>query len=87
MPGVVGLRPGALGLGMTSGGGHRVDGVVVTALRDGRYEVDLHLVCALVPLPPLAERVRAAVLGGSDAAGFGDAVGPVHVRFEEIADS
>jgi len=86
VPGVVGLHPGLLGRRMTSGGGQRVDGVVVTAVRDGRYEVVLHLVCALVALRPLAERVRAAVLDATAASGLGGAVGPVHVRIDEIVD-
>lgn len=85
VPGVVGLRSGALGLHVTSGSGQRVDGVMVNALRDGRYEVDLHLVCALVALPALAERVRTAVLGSAASVGLGEAVGPVHVRIEEVA--
>ncbi len=85
VPGVVGLRAGALGLHVTSGGGQRVHGVTVTALSDGRYEVDLHLVCALVALPALAERVRTAVVGSAAAVGLGEAVGPVHVRIEEVA--
>ncbi len=72
---------------MTAGAGQRVDGVVVTALPDGTYELSVHLVCALVPLPPLAERVRTAVLEVTAAAALGEAVGPVHVHVEEIADS
>lgn len=87
MPGVVGLQSGPLGLHMTGGGGQRVGGVMVTALHEARYEVDLHLVCELVPLPALGERVRSAVLDATAAAGLGEAVGPVHVRIEQIADS
>jgi hypothetical protein len=82
-PGVLSLRAG--GVRVTASAGGRVDGVVVTAARNGRYEVELHLVCELVPLPALAEAVRSAVLVAIADAGLGDAVGPVHVRIEEIA--
>jgi hypothetical protein len=86
-PGVLALRAGPPGVRMTAGAGRRVDGVVVTAAPDGRYQVELHLVCGLVPLPALAEAVRSAVLMATAEAGLGDAVGPVHVRVEEIADA
>ncbi len=87
VPGVVDLQTGPLGLRMTGGAGRRIDGVVVAALADGRYEVDLHLVCGLVALPPLADRVRTAVFEAAVAAGVGEAVGTVHVRIEDISHS
>lgn len=87
VPGVAGLRTSRLGLHVTGGAGQRVDGVVVTALRNGSYEVDLHLVCELVALPALAERVRAGVLDAAAGAGLGEALGPVHVRIEAITDA
>ena len=84
--GVAGLEAGPLGRQVTSGGGERVAGVVVGALRDGRYEVHLHVACELVPLPALAERIRATVLAATASAGLADVSGPVHVHIERIAD-
>lgn len=86
VPGVVSLHAGPRSLHVTAASGEQVDGVVVAASRDGRYDVSLHLVCGLVALPPLAERVRAAVLKVTAAAGLADAVGDVHVRVEELAE-
>lgn len=86
VPGVERLEAGRLGRHMTSGAGQRVDGLVVGALSDARYEVDLHLACRLVPLPALAERVRAGVREAIAAAGLGEAVGPVHVRIQEVVE-
>ncbi|MDQ6750154.1 MAG: hypothetical protein M3Z33_05295 [Actinomycetota bacterium] len=86
VPGVVGLQSGPLGLRMTGGAGRRIDGVVVVALPDGRYDVDLHLVCELIALRPLGERVRAAVHTATAADGLGEALGPVYVHIEEIVE-
>ena len=86
VPGVAGLEAGPVGRRVTSGGGQRVAGVVVGALRDGRYEVHLHVACELLPLPALAERIRSAVLAGTASAGLGGVCGPVHVHIERIAD-
>jgi hypothetical protein len=85
-PGVAGLESGPLGRSVTIGGGRRVEGVRVGALSGGRYEVELHLACELVPLRPLAEAVRARVLDAVASAGLSEATGPVHVHVEEIAD-
>lgn len=59
--GVLALDPGAGGLFVTAGGGERVPGVRCLAAPEGGYDVALRLVCRLVPLPALAERVREAV--------------------------
>jgi hypothetical protein len=66
--GVVALDAGIGGLFVTAGGGERVSGVRCLAAPEGGYDVSLRLVCMLVPLPALAERVRAAVIRTAGAA-------------------
>lgn len=58
---VVALDAGVGGLFVTAGGGYRVPGVRCLAAPEGGYDVALRLVCRLVPLPAVADRVRAAV--------------------------
>jgi hypothetical protein len=70
----------------TQSAGARVDGVTVVAGADGRYDVGLHLVAAPVPLRPLAERVRDRVATAARIAGLGERLGPVSVRFEDLAE-
>lgn len=60
IPGVAGTDGGPSGRFVTVGDGQRVAGVTCVACADG-YEVALRLVCELVPLAELGERVRAAV--------------------------
>lgn len=69
VPGVVGTDTGPMGLFITVGGGQRLEGVVCVSAKGG-YEVSLRLVCALVPLPPLAEQVTAAVTASAAEAGL-----------------
>jgi hypothetical protein len=59
---VVALDAGAGGLFVTAGGGVGVPGVRCLAAPEGGYDVSLRLVCRLVPLPALADRVRAAIV-------------------------
>jgi hypothetical protein len=59
--GVIRTDVGPAGLFVSVGNGRRVEGVICAADRDGGYEVSLRLVCALMPLQPIAEQVRAAV--------------------------
>jgi hypothetical protein len=66
--GVVSLDAGAGGLFVTAGGGERVPGVRCLAAPEGGYDVALRLVCRLVPLRPLAETVRQAVVGAATVA-------------------
>ena len=68
-----------------SSGGAAIQGVRVLAGEGGRYDVDLHLVARLVPLPPLAERVRSRVTKAAQRAGLADRLGPVSIRFEDLA--
>lgn len=66
--GVVALDDGPAGLFVTAGGGERVGGVRALAAPEGGYDLSLRLVCALVPLHPVAERVRAAIVEAARAA-------------------
>ena len=61
LDGVRSLDTGTAGTFLTAGGGARVPGVVATVAPEGGYDVSLRLVCALVPLPALTDRVRDAV--------------------------
>ena len=60
-PGVVDLDSGTAGAFATVGGGIRIAGVTSAAAPEGGYDVVLRLVCEVVTLQPLAERVRLAV--------------------------
>jgi hypothetical protein len=68
--GVVELDSGAGGLFVTAGGGVRVAGVRCLAAPEGGYDVSLRLVCRLMPLPALADRVRAAVVSAAQVGGL-----------------
>jgi uncharacterized alkaline shock family protein YloU len=59
-------------------------GVLVTAQSDGRYAVDLSLVADMVPLPALAEEVRARVRRRVGDEELGDVLGVVNVEFASV---
>jgi hypothetical protein len=59
-------------------------GVLVTSQSDGRYAVDLSLVADMVPLPALAEEVRARVRGRVGDEELGDVLGVVNVEFASV---
>lgn len=82
--GVVGLDAGRAGMRMTASAGLRVDGVVCTALPEGRYQVSVHLVAAMVELRPLADAVRERVERDVAIAGLADRLGPVDVAVEDV---
>jgi hypothetical protein len=82
--GVVGLDAGRAGMRMTGSAGRRVDGVVCVALPDGRYQVSVHLVAAMVELYPLADAVRARIERDAAVAGLADRLGPVDVAVEDV---
>lgn len=82
--GVVGAHSGPVALRATVEGRERVAGVVVAAIGGGRFSVELHLVGGLVPLHPLAERVRDRVERAAAKAGLRDALGPVDITFEDV---
>ena len=83
-PGVVALDAGRAGMRMTASEGLRVDGVVCAALPDGRYQVSVHLVAAMVALRPLADAVRARVERDVAIAGLAEWLGPVDVAVEDV---
>ena len=62
----------------------RLPGVVVVAERGGRYSVDLYLTAALVPLEPLADRIRQGVEAGVASIGLEERLGDVNVNFLAI---
>jgi hypothetical protein len=82
--GVVGLDSGRTAMRMTASGGLRVDGVVCVALPDGRYQVSVHLVAAMVALRPLADAVRARVERDVASVGLADRLGRVDVAVEDV---
>jgi len=85
--GLVAPRAALAGGGSTQGSGRRVDGVSVVAGAEERFDVSLHLVTRMVPLHPLADRVRERVSGAAGRAGLGDRLGPVGVRIEDLAET
>jgi hypothetical protein len=82
--GVIRLDPGRTAMRMTASAGLRVDGVVCVALPDGRYQVSVHLVAAMVALRPLADAVRARVERDVALAGLADRLGRVDVAVEDV---
>ena len=82
--GVVGLDAGRAGLRMTASQGLRVDGVVCAAAPDGRYQVSVHLVAAMVALRPLADAVRARVDRDVAIVGLADRLGRVDIAVEDV---
>lgn len=68
--GVLALTSGADGRFAVVSGENRIDGVLCVATRGGGYDVALRLVCALVPLVDVGERVRQKVREAAAAAGL-----------------
>jgi hypothetical protein len=77
--GVLALESGPNGGFAVVSGDERIDGVLCIATVGGAYDVELRLVCALVPLVALGERVRAKVREAAIAAGLPLASVSVHV--------
>ena len=82
--GVAPAAPSRVGRHATIVGSERLQGVVVAALRGGRYSVDLYLTAELVPLGPLAGRLREAVRRNVRAIGLEELLGPVDITFLAI---
>jgi hypothetical protein len=84
--------PGVLGADLGPSGGRvtadptfgPLIGVLATAQSDGRYAVDVSLVADMVPLPALAEAVRARVRKRMDGEQLGDELGVVNVEFAHV---
>ena len=77
--GVLALDTGGDGRFAVVSGEERIDGLLCTATPEGGYDVALRVVCALVPLGALGERVREAVRETATAAGLPLATVSVHV--------
>lgn len=60
------------------------DGVFAVAEPGGRYDVTVAIVADIVPLLPLADRLRAQILRAAEAAGLGDELGRVEVRVDDV---
>lgn len=85
--GVIGAVEGPRGFWVTVADGERLGGVTALALSDGRYEVALHLVSRLlVPLHPLAERIRLRIERAAAEAGLADVLGPIEIAFEDTGE-
>src|SRR5947209_14386192 len=84
VPGVVDTATGPSGTFTVVSGRERVDGVICAASAGGGYDLSLSLVCGLVPLHDLAERVKAAVVETATAAGL--RVDSVSVHIAAVAD-
>lgn len=82
-PGVVRTDVGPGGLFVSVGDGQRVEGVTCVAATDGGYEISLRLVCALMPLEPIAEQVRTGI--GARAVTAGIPVSSVNVQVADVA--
>jgi hypothetical protein len=77
--GVVALESGADGRFAVVSGDERIDGVLCVATADGGYDVALRVVCGLVPLIELGERVRAKVREAATTARLPLAIVSVHI--------
>jgi hypothetical protein len=77
--GVLALASGEDGRFAVVSGDERIDGVLCVATAGGGYDVGVRLVCALVPLIELGDRVRAQVEESATAAGLPLATVSVHV--------
>ena len=85
VPGVLGSDPGPSGVRVTADpASGPLIGVSATAQSDDRYAIDLSLVADLVPLPALAETVRARVRGRADHEQLGAELGAVNVEFASV---
>ncbi len=84
--GVVRADPGPLGTRVTLDGAERLAGVTAAALSDGCYAITLHLVARVVPLRPLADRIRTRIERGAARAGLDQALGPIDIVFGDVAE-
>ncbi|HEY2436668.1 MAG TPA: hypothetical protein VGH93_05770 [Solirubrobacteraceae bacterium] len=85
MPGVLGSDPGPSGVRVTADpASGPLIGVSATAQSDDRYAIDLSLVADMVPLPALAEDVRARVRRRADGERLGAVLGAVNVEFASV---
>jgi hypothetical protein len=84
VPGVLAAQTDPLGTRVTeTSAGERLEGVSCVAAPGVGYDVLLRLICGLVALQPLGERIRAAVMRAAAIAGI--TVQSVSVYFAELA--
>jgi len=82
---VLGSDPGPSGVRVTADpASGPLIGVSATAQSDDRYAIDLSLVGDMVPLPALAETVRARVRTRADGEQLGAVLGAVNVEFASV---
>ncbi len=86
LDGVVRADAGPFGTRITLDGREPLAGVTAAALSDGRYGVTLHLVSRVVPLRPLADRIRARIKRRASRAGLEEVLGPIDIVFEDLAE-
>jgi hypothetical protein len=85
--GVVGSDPGPRGMWATADERERLPGVTSMARADGTYGLALHLVTRVVPLHPLADRVRARVARAAARAGLAERLGPLDITIEDVVEA
>lgn len=85
IPGVAGSTTGPLGAYVTGVGSARLPGVLAVAGAGGRYEVTLWLIGRPVDLVALADAVRDGVHRAAEEAGLLDRLGPIDVRWADLA--
>ena len=83
---VVGSDPGPRGMRVTADGRERLPGVTSIARADGTYGLALHLVTWVVPLHPLADRVRSRVARAASRAGLAERLGPLDITIEDVVE-
>ncbi len=85
---VVGVR-GPRGVWVSVDAGEILEGVVVTARRDGRFDIELHVVVRWPSgsLLTLADQVRAAVKRAAGRAQLDGVLGQVTVAFEDVREA
>jgi len=85
---VVGVR-GPRGAWVSVDAGEILEGVVVTARRDGRFDIELHVVVRWPSgsLLTLADQVRATVKRAAGRAQLDGVLGQVTVAFEDVREA
>ncbi len=85
---VVGVR-GPRGVWVSVDAGEILEGVVVTARRDGRFDIELHVAVRWPSgsLLTLADQVRAGVKRAAGRAQLDGVLGQVTVAFEDVREA
>ncbi len=82
--GVVAGNAGPASVYVTADRETRLEGVVVTAERGGRYSVDLYLTAELVQFQELGERVAERVRKDVEEVGMAEVLGTLHVTIADV---